>query len=265
VAILSDELDSLPKLTEQKITAQRMRNVRLEILSLRKALDAHLSSDLKIFQLDQGMSLFRVDDYSKMLLENRISPKTLSLWDEWKDKLLSSVNSLSRLEKGQEEEQDILYLEYALEYFGVRKSKNDRFCTVFNSEAFWLKGDTVKLLQRRGNTAQISFQKFLVLAKYFFTVDLYYVGQYVLEKSEKLYDLCPRQNSSLPVQGYLLIQMFQVSETLKNIELLTGQTGLPQVAKFDRAQLPQMYKVLKSLENMEYLTGLLYYFKCIRF
>jgi hypothetical protein len=232
-SILSDELYSLPELTEHMIHAKKMRNIRLEIFSLRKVLDAHINSDLKLFQLAQGMTLFRVDDYSRMLLQNKISPTTLFfLWDEWKDKLLSAVNALSKYEKRRDTEQDICYLEYALEYFGVRKNKNDRFCNAFNSEAFWLTGIDVKFLQRQGNTMQINIQNFFMSAKKFFTMDIYSVGKNVIEKLEKIYSLCMRQNCILPIQGALLVQIYQVSESLKNMEHLTGQSGLQQVAKF---------------------------------
>jgi hypothetical protein len=232
-SILSDELYSLPQLTEHMIHAKKMRNIRLEIFSLRKVIDALLNSDSKLFHLGQGMSLVRVDDYSRMLLENKISPTILFfVWDEWKDKLLSSVNALSRYQKRRETEEDICYLEYALEYFGVRKNKNDRFCNAFNSEAFWLKGIDVEFLQRRGNTMQISIQNFFMSAKKFFTMDLYSVGKNVIEKLENLFSLCMRQNCILPKQGALLVQMYKVSESLKNMELLTGKSELQQVAKF---------------------------------
>lgn len=215
------------------IHANKIRNIRLEIFSLHKVLDAHLNSDLKLFQLGQVMSLVRLDDYYRMLLENRISPTTLFfLWDEWKDKLLSSVNALSRYEKRRETEQDICYLEYALEFFGVRKNKNDRFCNAFNSEAFLLNGINVEFLQRQGNTAQISIQNFFMFTKRFFTMDLYSVGKCVIERLENLYSLCMKQNCILPIQGALLVQMYKVSESLKNMEHLTGQSGLQQVAKF---------------------------------
>ena len=112
------------------------------------------------------MSSFMLDGSSKMLLENKISPTTLFfLWDEWKDKLLSSVNALSRYEKRRETKQDICYLEYALEYFVVKKNKTDRFCNTINSEAFWLKGIDVEFLQRQGNTMQINIQTFLCLQR----------------------------------------------------------------------------------------------------
>ena len=234
-SILSDELYSLPELTEHMIHAKKMRNIRLQMFCLRKVLDAHFNSDLKKFQLAQGMSLFRMEDYSRMLLENKISPATLFfLWDEWKDKLLSSVSALSKYEKRRDTEEDSCYLEYALEYFGVRKDKNDRFCNAFNCETFGLKDIDVKFLQRRGNTTQISIQNFSMAAKKFFIMDLYFVGKNVIEKLENLYFLCMKQNRILPIQGTLLIQMYQVSESLKNMEHLTGHSGLQQIAKFVR-------------------------------
>jgi hypothetical protein len=77
-----------------------------------------------------------------------------------------------------------------------------------------------------------TFKIFSSLQKKFFTMDIYSVGKNVTEKLEKIYSLCMRQNCILPIQGALLVQIYQVSESLKNMEHLIGQSGLQQVAKF---------------------------------
>ncbi|GLJ34015.1 hypothetical protein SUGI_0684140 [Cryptomeria japonica] len=221
-SMFSSQSQSLSELAEQIILSHQMRNVKFEVVSLRKVLDVHLRSDVKTFEHDEGVSSFERVDSSKMLLENRVSSTTMMfIWNSWKDKVLSSVYSLLKLEKHQEREEDKIYIEFACEYFGTRVNRNNRFCTVFNSEAFWLKGRRLELLQRRGNCAQISIQNFAMHAKEFLLMELFSVGDQVLKKIQQIYLSCTNQHCILTVEGTLIIQIYQVSKALED-KLLAG-------------------------------------------
>ncbi|GLJ34038.1 hypothetical protein SUGI_0684590 [Cryptomeria japonica] len=216
-SILLSQSQSLSKLTEQMILAKQIGNVNFEVLSLRKVLDVHLHSDTKTFQHDQGRSFLKSDDNYKVLLENTVSSTAMVfLWNTWKEKLLSSVDSLSKLEKRREREEDKIYIEFALEYFGTRVSRNNRFCTVFNSEAFWLKGRRDELSQRRGNCAQITIQNFSMHAKEFLLMELFSVGDEVVKKLQEIYLSYKNQPYALTVEGTLILQIYQVSNALED-------------------------------------------------
>ncbi|GLJ34036.1 hypothetical protein SUGI_0684510 [Cryptomeria japonica] len=216
-SILLSQSQSLSKLKEQMILAQKIGNVNFEVLSLRKVLDVHLHSDVKTFQHEHGRSFLNSDDNSKVLLENTVSSTAMMfLWNAWKEKLLSSVDSLSKLEKHREKEEDKIYIEFALEYFGTRVSRNNGFCTVFNSEAFWLKGRKDQLLQRRGNCAQITIQNFSMYAKEFLLMEMFSVGEEVVKKLHEIYLSCKNQHCALTVEGTLILQIYLVSNALED-------------------------------------------------
>ncbi|GLJ34029.1 hypothetical protein SUGI_0684370 [Cryptomeria japonica] len=218
VLILLNESHNLSEITEQMILAQKMGNLNSEALSLRKVLDVHICSDAKKFQHEQVGSLLKMDYNSKMLLENRVSITTMMfLWNAWKDKLLSSVDSFIKLEKQPEKEEDKVYIEFAYEYFGARVSRN-RSCTVFNSEAFWLNDRRLGLLQRQGNCPGISIQNFFMHARKFLLMELFSVGIEVVKKLQEIYLSC--RNQHCMCKGTPILQIYQALKSLEERKLV---------------------------------------------
>ncbi|XP_059063780.1 uncharacterized protein LOC131856266 [Cryptomeria japonica] len=246
ISILSNESHcNLSEKTEQMILAQKMGNLNFEALSLRKVLDVHICSAAKNFQHEQVGSLLEMNYNSKMLLETGISSITMvSLWNEWKGKLLSSVKSFTELEKRPEKEKDKdkdkAYIEFASEYFGARENRN-RSCTVFNSESFWLKDRRVGSLQRQGNCTWISIQNFFMHARKFLLVELFSVGIKVVKKLEEIYLACNNQHCIC--KGTLILGIYQDLKSLKDGELV----------RFDQEQ--RFFEILSPLktqyENMK--------------
>ncbi|CAK7326909.1 unnamed protein product [Dovyalis caffra] len=263
--ILLNSQQNLFTIQQSLYASQRHNSIRGEILSVRKILDEHFHVNaLKYGWEDELVSdLARLSEYS--CSNNQVSAETLVyFWNFWKDKIVSILKYLGRLEM-----QDVTeysgYGEFCLNYLGVQRQLNNRNASYFlmNSDAQWVRDGCSKFLIRKGNLVSVDVHHFVTAAQSYWCSELLSVGKNVLTNLEALYNLSVGNSLSLFCQSRSLTHIYEVARFLLNCQLLNHRNSdIKALQKYTELATERIYDCIyprdwrESLkENMISLRG----------
>ena len=141
--LLNDQTQSSLFIMKQHLNASQFhKNIRGEIFSARKILDAHLNVNTSKYGWEDDMVIDLARFSEEKMSKNQVFSETLVyFWNFWKDKIFNIFHYLECVAK-----QDVNayrnYGEFCLNHLGVRRQFNN-LGTIYLpiiSDAYWVKG-----------------------------------------------------------------------------------------------------------------------------
>ncbi|CAL5379006.1 unnamed protein product [Camellia sinensis] len=217
VNILSNKEISLSELSEYWLSSHGHESLRVEILLVRKILDAHLNSDTSKYEWSNEMVTHMRKHSEDMISQNRISAETLvAFWNVWKQMIVILIDHyLQRI--GQEEVSEYSnYEEFCLNYMGVRKHNCNQgtIYLLLEPHANWIREIDDRALQRNGNMAHIGARQFVFAALRYWSSEIFSVGVKVLETLKAIHENTVK-NFFFEFHQSVLVCIFEVAKFLK--------------------------------------------------
>ncbi|KAJ8629365.1 hypothetical protein MRB53_022688 [Persea americana] len=225
IDILSDQSYSLVTMSKQFCSARIHQNTRLQFFSERKIIDIHLHLEASKFYWESEI-VSDVDNHTeKMMSQNYFSVETLMyFWNLWKEMIMKILSYL-RLPSLPAESDFLIYEDFCLEYFGVRKKDKEKLMKktkkidkentyiALKPDACWMKGNHESSIKRDNDLVSMDAPQFMLLAECFWVSEVFSVGMKVLDKLQVLHDFSAKKPLSF-FQGRVILHMFEVARFL---------------------------------------------------
>lgn len=198
--ILSDERSTLLELIQYFRSSQNHENVRGEILSARKIIDAHLQ--LISALVESGNH--QIDAHLTKHVKEGVSSHQFSVenldclwmyWNFWNNHIVNILQSLDHYRNSATKKYK-KYEEFCLNYFGVLKHSSEGYL-VLNPQAAWVKETKERVLRRKGKFVLISRHGFVSAAQTYWHSELSLVGKQILKNLETLYQISAKNSFPL--------------------------------------------------------------------
>ncbi|CAL8090382.1 unnamed protein product [Prunus armeniaca] len=216
IDILLNEQSNLALIKNYMNVCQRHK--RVELLSARKILDAHISSSADKYVWEKDL----VDGNLIMCSEGRISENQVSIdsliyfWIFWKDKIAFIIKYLGCLENRDVNDYR-RYKELCVDYLGVWRLYHNLapVYVLLVSDADWVRGLDERHFRNHGKLVSINVHQLVSAACSYWSSEMLSVGMEVLEKLENLYKF-PIKNVDDAVfcQSRCLTHICEISEYL---------------------------------------------------
>nr|XP_027119396.1 uncharacterized protein LOC113736561 isoform X2 [Coffea arabica] len=218
VEVLSHEHISLHELLQSLTYSELCKNLTVELISIRRILDAHLDCTARKFEWEDELQVDMKKHSEDKISLNHISVGSLMyFWDMWRRNMLNIMQYLKTVEKPDDNEW-LEYGEFCLNYFGVRRQviNSNVAYILLNSDAEWVKttGSVFKQKHQRENQVSIDGRKFASAALSHCQAEVVSVSLKVLDTVEALYKLSIRESFSLFCQSICLIDIYQLMKFL---------------------------------------------------
>ncbi|KAJ8629373.1 hypothetical protein MRB53_022696 [Persea americana] len=217
IEILSDQSYSLVTMSKQFCSAQSHQNTRLQFFSERKIIDIHLQLEASKFYWESEI-VSDLDNHTvKMMSQNVFSVETLMyFWNLWKEMTMKILSYL-RLTALTAENDFLIYEDFCLEYFGVRKEDKENTYVALNPDACWMNGNHESSIKRDDDLVSMDVPQFMLLAECFWVSEVFSVGMKVLDKLQVLHDFSAKKPLSF-FQGRVILHLFEVARFLIEFE-----------------------------------------------
>ncbi|KAL3506739.1 hypothetical protein ACH5RR_032121 [Cinchona calisaya] len=216
VLVLSHELLNLYELHRCLSYSQQYKSPRVEMLSIRKILDAHFSSKSLQYEWEDELPVDVKKHMEDWISLNRCSVHTLVyFWNLWKEKMLNIFQYLECMEN-QNVSKYMGLGEFCLNYFGVRRQFNNlnEIYVLLNPCADWVKKTDCRSMRQSKNQVSVDTKKLASSARRHWHAELISVSVKVLESLEALYELPMKNSWSLFCQSTCLVHIYEVSKFL---------------------------------------------------
>ncbi|XP_038876924.1 uncharacterized protein LOC120069278 [Benincasa hispida] len=211
--ILSNQTRTLFEMEQSWSSSHRHGNLRGEILSAWRILDAHLSSSAPKYIWEIEVATTLREHVEQTISVNQVSVQTLVyFWNFWKENVMRILEYL-QLPESQIIGDYASYEQFCLDYLGVRKQLNygNSIYHLVDPEAEWAR--TVSF-EGDENFVTINSQEFVAAAQsYWFSV-ISSVGLKVLSKLKDLHMLSVRSSLSFYFQAFTAIHIFEMAKFL---------------------------------------------------
>ncbi|XXG71988.1 hypothetical protein AAC387_Pa07g1187 [Persea americana] len=230
IDMLSDQSYSLITMLKQFCSARNHQNTRLQFFSQRKIIDIHLHLEASKFYWESEI-VSDVDNHTeKMMSQNYFSVETLMyFWNLWKEMIMKILSYL-RLPALPAENDLLIYEDFCLEYFGVRKKDKEKLIKkpkpekekentyiALNPDACWMNGNHGSSIKWDNDLVSMDAPQFMLLAECFWVSEVFSVGMKVLDKLQVLHDFSTKKPLSF-FQGRVILHMFEVARFLIELE-----------------------------------------------
>ncbi|GKC59146.1 UvrD-like helicase, ATP-binding domain, P-loop containing nucleoside triphosphate hydrolase [Tanacetum coccineum] len=218
--ILSDHYNSFPELKHALDHSQKNRSLRGEILLIRKILDAHFRLKSSKYEWEDELPVDIYKHCSDKMFQNQVSVRTLVFnWNIWQENVVHLFDSLGSFHD-KEPNKDELYVDFSLNYFGVRKHNvnGNMVYLLVNKDAEWVRKWGQKGLHMDGKLLTIDGRELVFAVRSYWQSELVSVGIKVLETLEALRK--SKSNSSVFRQSTSLLHIFEVSKFLLGCQYL---------------------------------------------
>lgn len=211
--ILSNETRMLFDMEQNWSSSHRHGNLKGEILSAWRILDAHLSTSASKYIWENIIVTDLREHVEQTISLNRISVQTLVyFWNCWKENV-SSILKYLQLPESQINSDYASYEQFCLDYLGVRKQLN---CGNSNYHLLDPESEWAKTVSLEGNEkfVTINSREFVAAAQSYWFSEISSVGLKVLFKLNDLHMLSVRGSLSFSFQAFTAIHMFEMAKFL---------------------------------------------------
>ncbi|KAJ8629370.1 hypothetical protein MRB53_022693 [Persea americana] len=229
IDILSDQSYSLITMSKQFCSARSHQNTQLQFFCQRKIIDIHLQLEASKFYWESEI-VSDVDNHTeKMMSQNYFSVETLMyFWNLWKEMIMKILSYL-RLPALPAENDFLIYEDFCLEYFGVRKKDKEKLIkktkkkdkentyVALIPDACWMNGNHGSSIKRDKDLVSMDAPQFMLLAECFWISEVFSVGMKVLDKLHVLHDFSAKKPLFF-FQGRVILHMFEVARFLIELE-----------------------------------------------
>ncbi|PON60927.1 hypothetical protein TorRG33x02_283460 [Trema orientale] len=214
--IMAAEESDLVVMMNRMITSQKHKSVRGEIISARKILHTHLSSEPAKYFLEEELVFDLMMHSEDLISKNQVSVESLVyFWNFWKDKIVKIFEYIGCLET-QDVNEFRNYGECCLNFLGVWRQFHN-FNSVYllvNSEADWAKGVEKRYFHSNRLLASIDVRQLVSASQTFWSSEVLSVGIMVLHKLKALHDFQVQGSDMLICKSRILTLIYEVASFL---------------------------------------------------
>ncbi|XP_031742058.1 uncharacterized protein LOC101214394 isoform X2 [Cucumis sativus] len=249
--ILSNQTMKLFEMEQSWSSSHRHGNLRGEILSAWRILDAHLSSSAPKYIWEIKIVTNLREHVEETISLNQVSVQTLVyFWNFWKENVMSILEYL-QLPGSQINGDYASYEQFCLDYLGVRKQLiyGNSIYHLVNPEAEW--AATVSC-EGNENFVTINSREFVTAAQSYWFSELSSVGLKVLSKLKDLHMLSVRNSLSFYFQAFTAVHMFQMAKFLTEDDYIKSSINSKnQRIIFDSGHLSIQFLRLHQTPNVD--------------
>lgn len=249
--ILSNQTMTLFEMEQSWSSSHRHRNLRGEILSAWRILDAHLSSSALKYIWESQIGTNLREHVEQTISRNQVSVQTLAyFWNFWKENVMSILEYL-QLPESQINGDYASYEQFCLDYLGVRKQFNygNSIYHLVDPEAEWARAVS---FEGNGNFVTINSRDFVTAAQSYWFSEISSVGLKVLSKLNDLHMLSVRSSLSFYFQAFTAVHIFQIAKFLTEDNCIKSSIDYKnQRTIFDSGHLSIQFLRLHQTPNVD--------------
>ncbi|KAL0539958.1 hypothetical protein IC582_024180 [Cucumis melo] len=249
--ILSNQTMKLFEMEQSWSSSHRHGNLRGEILSAWRILDAHLSSSAPKYIWEIKIVTNLREHVEQTISLNQVSVQTLVyFWNFWKENVMNILEYL-QLPGNQINGDYASYEQFCLDYLGVRKQLiyGNSIYHLVNPEAEWA---TKVSSEGNKNFVTINSREFVAAAQSYWFSELSSVGLKVLSKLKDLHMLSVRSSLSFYLQAFTAVHIFQMAKFLtENDYIKSSINSKNQRIIFDSGHLSIQFLRLHQTPNVD--------------
>lgn len=236
--ILSNQTMTLFEMEQSWSSSHRHRNLRGEILSAWRILDAHLSSSALKYIWESQIGTNLREHVEQTISRNQVSVQTLAyFWNFWKENVMSILEYL-QLPESQINGDYASYEQFCLDYLGVRKQFNygNSIYHLVDPEAEWARAVS---FEGNGNFVTINSRDFVTAAQSY-------------EELNDLHMLSVRSSLSFYFQAFTAVHIFQIAKFLTEDNCIKSSIDYKnQRTIFDSGHLSIQFLRLHQTPNVD--------------
>ncbi|XP_023515693.1 uncharacterized protein LOC111779783 isoform X1 [Cucurbita pepo subsp. pepo] len=249
--ILSNQTRTLFEMEQNWSSSHRHGNLRGEILSAWRILDAHLSSGTSKYIWENKIVTSLREHVEQTISRNRVSVQTLVyFWNFWKENVMSILEYL-QLPESQINSDYASYEQFCLDYLGVRKQLNygNSIYHLVDPEAEWAR--TVSF-EGNENFVTINSREFVAAAQSYWLSEISSVGLKILSKLKNLHMLSVNSSLSFYFQAFTAVHLFQMAKFLTEDDYIKSSIDYKnQTTIFDSGYLSIQFLRLHQTPNVD--------------
>ncbi|PON60921.1 Tetratricopeptide-like helical domain containing protein [Trema orientale] len=218
--IIANEDCEVVKVMNQMIASRKHNSVRGEILSARKILDSHLSSEFTKYFWEEELVIDLMKHSEDMISKNQVSIDSLVyFWNFWKDKIGCIFEYLGRLDT-QDVNEFRNYGEFCLNFLGVWREFNNLnpIYVLLHPEADWARD--VQKRSSSGKLVSLDTHQFVSAGQSYWRSEMLSVGSMVLEKLKGLYNFPIQKCDVIFSKSRTLTLIYEVATFLLDSKFL---------------------------------------------
>ncbi|KAL7106271.1 hypothetical protein ACP275_07G101500 [Erythranthe tilingii] len=205
---------NLSELMQCYSASKQYKSRIVEILSVRKFLDAHFQVHRMKYESDPQLMLIDRSSFEERMSKNKVSDGTLVfVWNLWKVQSLEIFECLDSIERADLSECEDT-ARFCFNYFGVRSPNNSSdTCILSNPNSAWVRNSDKKFILRKRNVATLDARHFASAAREYWSQEIVSTGLRVLEA---LQSRLMKPSLSMYCQSVCLVHIFDITRFVES-------------------------------------------------
>ncbi|XP_012837482.1 PREDICTED: uncharacterized protein LOC105958028 [Erythranthe guttata] len=213
---MSDRMN-LSELMHCYSASKQYKSRVVEILSVRKFLDAHFQVHPTKYESDPQLMLIDRSSFEERMSKNKVSDGTLvfvcNLWKVQSLEIFECLDSIERADLSECEDT----ARFCFNYFGVRSTNNSSdTCILLNPNSAWIRNSDKRFILRKRNVATLDARDFASAAREYWCQEIVSTGLRVLEA---LQSRLMKLSLSMYCQSVCLVHIFDITRFVESKSL----------------------------------------------
>ncbi|KAL8048748.1 hypothetical protein ABFX02_07G087200 [Erythranthe guttata] len=210
---------NLSELMQCYSASKQYKSRMIEILSVRKFLDAHFQVHPTKYESDPTKFLFDRSLFEEKMSKNKVSGGTLVFaWNLWKVQSSEIFEFLDSIEGADLSECEDT-ARFCFNYFGVRSPNNSSdTCILLNPNSAWIRNSDKRFVVPKRKLSTLDIRHFASAARDYWCQEIVSTGLRVLEA---LQSLLTKPSLSMYCQSVCLVHIFDITRFVQSKSLTT--------------------------------------------
>ncbi|XP_012837480.1 PREDICTED: uncharacterized protein LOC105958026 [Erythranthe guttata] len=210
---MSDRMNS-SELMQCYSASKQYKSRMVEIISVRKFLDAHFQVHPTKYESDPQLMLIDRSLFDEKMSKNKVSDGTLVfVWNLWKVQSLEIFECLDSIERADLSECEDT-ARFCFNYFGVRSTNNSSdTCILLNPNSAWIRNSDKRFILRKRNVATLDARDFASAAREYWCQEIVSTGLRVLDA---LQSCLMKPSLSMYCQSVCLVRIFDITRFVES-------------------------------------------------
>ncbi|EYU26027.1 hypothetical protein MIMGU_mgv1a024392mg, partial [Erythranthe guttata] len=210
---MSDRMN-LSELMQCYSDSKQYKSRMVEVLSVRKFLDAHFQVHPTIYESDPTKFLVDQSLFEERMSQNKVSGGTLVIaWNLWKVQSLEIFEFLDSVERADLNECEDT-ARFCFNYFGVRSPNNSSdTCILLNPNSAWIRNSDKRFVVPKRKLSTLDVCHFASAAREYWCQDIVSTGLQVLDA---LQSLLTKPSLSMYCQSVCLVHIFDITRFVES-------------------------------------------------
>ncbi|KAL7106139.1 hypothetical protein ACP275_07G092500 [Erythranthe tilingii] len=210
---------NLSELMQCYSSSKQYKSRMVEILSVRKFLDAHFQVHPTKYESDPQLMLVDRSLFVERMSKNKVSGGTLVfVWNLWKVQSLEIFEFLDSIERADLSECEDT-ARFCFNYFGVRSPNNSSdTCVLLNPNSAWIRNSDKRFVLPKRKLSTLDARHFASAARDYWSQEIVSTGLRVLDA---LQSLLTKPSLSMYCQSVCLVHIFDITRFVESKSLTT--------------------------------------------